>query len=225
MSGGQSEGRGKARKREEGRRKREDTSLLWWDCTCWRVHRKGPWSVRYWSTPGCRLTTLSPWERRDKPWGGGCTKASNKLTQPCCRLCFEAPVPEPSNSSPGPSNSRAQLHTHLLRLCGAFPAWSHAGCLYHWELLVPPPASLQWVPLPGGRQHNQQLQAKLQGQEANPGLWSSLVWHWHPPLGPSCLQKCWETLTQFADDLCSAVYFKHKQLPVINKQDLNTLET
>lgn len=70
--------------------------------------------------------------------GRGCTKASNKLTQPCCRLCFEALASvllnqrcqKPPPSNPGPSNSRAWLPTHRLSPCGAFPVWSHAGsCL------------------------------------------------------------------------------------------------
>lgn len=162
--------------------------------------------------------------------GGGFTKASNELTKPWCRLCFEALTSVLLNRCqkhpPGPSNSRAWLPTHHLSLCSAFPGWSHAdSCLSLGAAGGLPPASLQWGALPGGRQHNQQLRAKLHRQEVKPGLLSSLVWFWHPPLGPSWLQKRWETLTQFADDLCSAVYFKHKQLSVIKKQDLNTLET
>lgn len=80
---------------------------------------------RYWSRSGCLLTTLSPVVQT-------CTKASNKLTQPCCRLCFEAlasvllnqQCQNPLPSNPGPSNSGAWLPTLCLSPCGAFPAWS-----------------------------------------------------------------------------------------------------
>lgn len=144
-------------------------------------------------------------------------KQNQSKTKALALVLLNQQCQKPLSSNAGPSNSRAQLPPHRLSLCGACPVWSRA-CLTASTSLSPAGSS-------GGRPQNQQLQAKLCRQEGKPGLWSSLVWHWHPPKGPSCLQKCWEILTQFADDLCSAVYFKHKQLPLINKQDLNTLET
>lgn len=215
--------------RRSGWRKREgsDTSLLQQDCTCWRLHRKGPWSVRrYWSTPGCLLTTLPSCTNLEgeavlKPAINSPNLAADFALRHLHPFCstngarnLHPLTQDPLTAGPGCPHTALARVVHSL--CGAMQA---PACL---------PASTSPSPVGSSTWTEPTQPAALsQAVQTRREAWAVvfLIWHWHPPLGPSCLQKFWETLTQFADDLCSAVYFKHKQLPVINKQDLNTLET
>lgn len=135
--------------------------------------------MRYWSTPGCLLTTLpscTNFEEEEallKPAMNSPSLGADFALKHSHQFCSNNRC---QKHPPGPSNSRAWLPTHHLSLCSAFPGWSHAdSCLSLGAAGGLPPASLQWGALPGGRQHNQQLRAKLHRQEVKPGLLSSLV--------------------------------------------------
>lgn len=152
-------------------------------------------------------------------------KANIELIKPNCRLCFEVLASvlisqtrdtkihqDPLKAGPG-------CHQTCVSLCSPLPGRSHTGfSLSPWALgaagglpPVPSSSSSAWKAT--------QPAAPTQAVQTRSGTWAValLALTLPSPLSPCWLQKHWEPLTSFSDDLCYAGYLKHKPVFMINK--------